>query len=170
MISAFPVIRNPTHLLRFLGLSGPDAPDRVAEMIQCDINLLPWLLSPLEQTLNTSVTPGVGVVGLLTTVAATVPANQRWLVTGHTVFSTLAAAHTYRVAAGYQQNGLSFKLGLAQAAVALEAATVDGFAGRGRDGWLLLAPGDALGVMVESNTGAAPSAILCNFRFTAFQT
>jgi len=167
-ISDYPVITNPAQLLRFLGVSGPEAPDRVSSLIQAQVNILPWWLASLEQTLNVSMALGAGVVGLLTTAATLVPANQRWLVVAFSGVSTVGAAGTLKLTAGYSRAGASFVSGASNEGAAAELVVVDGFAGRGRDGWLLLNPGDSIGMMVQRNTAAAPGAVTTNLRYVSF--
>jgi len=162
------VNRNPSQLLRFLGLSGPDAPNRVADVVVGGVPLLPWWLLANEQVGVASAAPGVGFVGLLTTASLTVPADQRWIITAFSVSTVLAAAHTIKLMGAFSMEGFSFAVGVAQAFVALEAANVDAFNGRGRDAWWTLKPGEIVGPFIAGNTGAAPAAVNLRIKFVSY--
>lgn len=172
MISQFPVFRNPSQLLRFLGLSGPDAPDRVNDGIQGSMDLLPWWLAASEQNLSVIVTPGVGALGLQTAAATIVPKDQRWIITSFSITTaTLPVAHTYRITPGVFLGGLQalvFGVGQAASAIAGEQIIVDAFEGKARGSWLLLQPFDNVGAFINNNVGATPAVVTLNIRFTTF--
>lgn len=172
MISEFPVFRNPGQLLRFLGLSGPDAPNRVADFVQTSVDLLPWWLLASEQFVEESLAVAAGVTGLVSSAATLkVPAGQRWIVTGLSLRSApLAAATTIKCTGGYLRNVTRVQvLGLQQSFVAAEAVGVDSFIGNGRDSFVFLEPGDALGVFVAGYTGAAATNVLVGVTYCSFQ-
>lgn len=172
MISDFPVFRNPSQLLRYLGLSGPDAPNRVNDYIQGQLNLLPWWLAAAEQNLSVTFTPGAGVTGFLSAgAAAVVPLNQRWIVSNFTAGNAAnAAAHSLGYTCGYLQSTpqVGFALGNRGQFAALEAGAVDGFAGTARNSWLLLGPADVFGVWIHNNVGAAPALMSTSIRYSSF--
>lgn len=168
-VSDFPVYRNPSQLLRFLGLSGPDAPNRVADQISGDVNLLPWWLLANEQIGSAQAAPAAAAVGLLVAASLTVPADQRWIITTFTVSTApIAAAHTLRLAGGFSQGGFLFVVGPNYSFVAGEQGFVDAFAGRGRDAWWTLGPGESIGPVVVGNTGAAPGNVTLRIKYVSY--
>jgi len=167
-VSLFPVNRYPTALLRFLGLTGPDAPSRVEEMIRGQVDLLYWWLEANAVVGTQLVTPGVGGTGFPT--LTTVPATQRWLLIDLTIGSAaLPAAHTLEVV-GCTRRGSPltvFVVGDAQVAVVGGIMGLDCFAGVNRP-CILLNPGEQVGAYVRQNTGATPPQLTVNYRYVPF--
>jgi len=168
MISDFPVNKNPGQLLRFLGLSGPDAPNRVMDLIQGNVDLLPWWMLANEQTGSAQATPAAGATGLSATL--TVPANQRWLLTRFTISTAqLVAGHTYSLVGVIQGiGGFSFPVGQSINVAALAFGYQDCFMGNGRTAWELANPGDDIGVNVIATVGATPAETRLRIRYVSF--
>jgi hypothetical protein len=167
VISQFPVNKNPSHLLRLLGLSGPDAPNSARDDITGGVDLLPWWAAAQEQTLNATITPGAAVLGFFGGI--TVPAGQRWLVTRQSAFGATVAGNTYVLVCAHQQliNPAVFMVGqVSNKAVFPGFAVAPGL--QYRTEWILAAPTDVLGVFVVENVGAAPAAITFSASFLSF--
>ena len=164
------VNRNPAQLLRFLGMSGPDSPNRVLDGITGTLDLFPWWLAAAEQDATGIVTPAAAFTGTIQIASLIVPAGQRWLITAFTIATNaLVAAHTYKMAAVYTQNVVTtYVLGTPETAIGLEVFALDGFQGIGRNGWILLGPGDFCAPLVMGNTGATPAQITVKVRYCSF--
>lgn len=163
--------KSPIQLLRFLGISGPDSPNRLLDLVQGTVDLLPWWINSLTQGRATSITPASGALSFLNFPAAStlVPADQRWLVTALSINAPVSvAAHTLQVRGAWVDNTTGAGVLAVGEAGALGTfpsnIVVDGLRGE----TLLLSPGDRLGCILEFNTGATPAAIGLNFRYAAF--
>lgn len=171
-ISDGSVNRNPGQLLRFLGLSGPDAPNRVNDLIQGTVDLLPWWLYASAQSIQNQIAIGAGVLGFLTGNAITCPANQRWIISAHSCRrAALGAGNSIKVACAWQPGGGATQthiLGQFSSFVATEAPAVDGFMGSGPAAYYFLNPGDQAGIYVVQNIGAAPDPITVDLRVVAY--
>lgn len=160
------VNRQPTQLMRLLGLSGPDAPNRLAELISGTIDLTQWLFEATASALTATLTPGVAALGNQTA-SFTVPAGQRWAVTRLVTSATLAAAHTYQfgVYQGYAGGQPTFACGTPSGIFTGPAFVLHDALG---PALIIGNPGDQFGLALLTNTGAAPSIVTVNIRFTSF--
>lgn len=94
-VANVPVNKQPTQLLRMLGISGPDAPNRLRDQIDGSLDLLPWILDSYANDQQFTTVPGAAVPGSIA--MATVPASQIWCVTRFSLQSgALAAGQTYQ--------------------------------------------------------------------------
>lgn len=161
------VNRNPTALLRFLGLSGPDAPNRLNDAVDGTVDLLPWWAFSSEQSVIGTFTPGVAVLGFFA--VNVVPAGQRWYISQFSINSSVAAAHQYQLVCAYDE--------LATSAIHLvgEVGPLVNALGRvpaigisSRKDFVILSPSDRIGCFVSTNVGAAPAAVFVNYKYAVF--
>lgn len=163
--------KSPVQLLRFLGISGPDAPNRLFDFVQGTVDLVPWWINSLVQGRATSVTPGVAALGFLVfpAAAATVPENQRWLVVAMSLNAPVStAAHTLQVCGAWDDNTTGADVLAVGESGPLGANPSNNVVDCLRGELLILSAGDRLGCILEINTGATPAAVGLNFRYASF--
>jgi hypothetical protein len=172
-VSEFPVNKNPQQLLRFLGLSGPDAPSRVTDFIQGQADLLPWWTYSQEQKVNVVQVIGIGTVGFIAGTGLTVPAGRRWFVSAFSVLVNCDAAGEICMAQPAWDGGTGvFVAGPPTPLVQFAAATQqfggsDAGLARGHS-YLLLNAGERLGAFVLRHEGATSAQLTFNVAYTQF--
>jgi len=160
--------RNPTQLLRFLGFSGPDAPSRMADLAQGHVDLLPWWTYAGEQKQQASFTPGVAARGYV--VVFTVPLSQRWIVTQITARAAVSvAAHSYNIACAYDSATASGAILIGPASGTFVTPADAATAGlSARNDFVILGPGETLGVYLLVNIGATPGLVFLTYTAAVF--
>ena len=167
-VSEQPINRNPSSLLRFLGFSGPDSPSRLADQAQGTVDLLPWWSYANEQKQQGTFTPAAALRGYVA--VFTVPLTQRWIVNQVTARAACSvAAHQYNVACAYDNGAATGAILIGPASgtflTPADAATAGLSA---RNDFVLLGPGDTLGVYLLVNVGATPGAVFLVYTAAVF--
>lgn len=160
-VSNQPLNKLPSGLLRFLGVSGPDAPNRLLDSVQGTIDLFNWWAQAIEYTQNTT----VALLGGGYHLAYTVPAGQRWIVTGFNCRQGLSGAgQIVQLTCAHREfvTGNIILVGETGARTVWTAgslfATATGISIRGE--YLVLGPGDDLGAF--ANETGAGGMVACN--------
>jgi len=167
-----PLNKQPTGLLRLLGLSGPDAPQVLSDIVAGQVDLLPWYLASLDVSQVAQTTPTGGIGGMQT--AATVPANQRWILTGlHCRQQVNNVGHDIQLSCATLGTLTNSILLHGEASPRVVWVAGNEFAGaRGidkRQDWVLLGPGDQLGPFYHVVRGAAQGTCFTTYRYFSFQ-
>jgi len=167
-----PLNKQPTGLLRLLGLSGPDGPATLSDVVTGTVDLLPWYLTALGVVNVATNTPTAGIGGFVT--VATVPANQRWLLTGlHCRAQVNNVGHELQISCGTQTANTTALLLHGEPSPRILWTAGNEFAGaNGIDSplkWVLLGPGDALGPFYHVVRGAAQGTTFTTYRYASFQ-
>jgi hypothetical protein len=166
-----PLNKQPTGLLRLLGLSGPDSPNVLSDTVQGELDLMPWYLAALDASVVATNVPAAGIGGMVT--VATVPATQRWILTG------------FHCRAQVNNVGHELQLSCATLTTVANAILLHGepsprvlwtagneFVGANgidkRQDYVLLGPGDQLGPFYHVVRGAAQGTTFTTYRYAAF--
>ena len=163
------VNRQPSQLLRFLGISGADAPNRVADVVQGTVDLLPWWAYGSEQGVQATITYATLVTGFLSLATLNVPDDARWLVTMLSCRTAPGAGNT--IAAGVGLNDVDanhfYAFGPQTVAVVNPGLGAIGVLD-GRPNYLLIGQRWKIGGWVSQHTGASSSSVIITARFIQF--
>jgi len=135
----------PLGLQSALSLKGDGIPQQLADSVAGTIELLPFYLLSIQETVETA--PIAAALGNVL-FTQSVPSGETWYVWAYNVFADLGVGTALRMSAAIDFTGKTLSVGPVQSAAASERIRCRG------DGAMILTAGSFFGFCCEQVTGA----------------